>query len=96
MQTADKKALTKTMCISNEGGLHARPASELVRCAMRFKSQITITANGRTCSGQSIMDIMSADIRKGAEIVVQAEGVDAEKAIAAIERCIGELSEKGF
>ncbi len=96
MQTDAKKVLTKTLRISNEGGLHARPASELVRCAMRFKSQITITTNGRTCSGQSIMDIMTADVRKGAEIVVHVEGVDAEKAMASIERCISELSEKGF
>jgi len=91
-----KKAETRKFLISNESGLHARPVSDLVRCAMRFKSEITILANGKRCSAVSIMDIMTADIRKGAEISVTAEGVDADKALDAIERCLSQLSEKGF
>jgi phosphocarrier protein HPr len=91
-----KKAETRKFLISNESGLHARPVSDLVRCAMRFKSEITILANGKRCSAVSIMDIMTADLRKGAEISVTAEGVDADKAIDAIEKCLSQLSEKGF
>ena len=82
--------------IANESGLHARPVSELVRCAMRFKSEITIEANGKKCSAISIMDIMTADSRKGAEILVAAHGVDADRAVDAIEKCVRQFSEKGF
>jgi phosphocarrier protein HPr len=96
MQKPAKKAETRNILISNESGLHARPVSDLVRCAMRFKSEITIVANGKRCSAVSIMDIMTADIRKGAEISVTAEGVDADKALDAIEKCLSQLSEKGF
>jgi phosphocarrier protein HPr len=96
MQKPARKAETRQILISNESGLHARPVSELVRCAMRFKSEITILANGKKCSAVSIMDIMTADIRKGAEISVTAEGVDADKALEAIEKCLRQLSEKGF
>jgi phosphocarrier protein HPr len=96
MQKPAKKAETRKFLISNESGLHARPVSDLVRCAMRFKSEITILANGKKCSAVSIMDIMTADIRKGAEISVTAEGVDADKALDAIEKCLSQLSEKGF
>jgi phosphocarrier protein len=96
MHKPAKKAETRKFLISNESGLHARPVSDLVRCAMRFKSEITILANGKKCSAVSIMDIMTADIRKGAEISVTAEGVDADKALDAIERCLSQLSEKGF
>jgi phosphotransferase system HPr-like phosphotransfer protein len=42
------------------------------------------------------MDIMTADIRKGTEISVTAEGVDAGKALEAIEKCLKQLTEKGF
>jgi phosphotransferase system HPr (HPr) family protein len=63
---------------------------------MRFKSEITILANGKKCSAVSIMDIMTADIRKGAEISVTAEGVDADRALDAIEKCLSQLAEKGF
>jgi phosphocarrier protein HPr len=96
MQKPARKAETRKILISNESGLHARPVSDLVRCAMRFKSEITILANGKKCSAVSIMDIMTADIRKGAEISVTAEGVDADKALDAIEKCLSLLTEKGF
>jgi phosphocarrier protein HPr len=96
MHKPARKAETRKIFISNESGLHARPVSDLVRCAMRFKSEITIVANGKKCSAVSIMDIMTADIRKGAEISVTAEGVDADKALDAIEKCLGQLTEKGF
>ena len=96
MQKPARKAETRKILISNESGLHARPVSDLVRCAMRFKSEITILANGKKCSAVSIMDIMTADIRKGVEISVTAEGVDAERALDAIEKCLSQLGEKGF
>ena len=96
MEKPAKKAETRKFLITNESGLHARPVSELVRCAMRFKSEITILVNGKKCSGVSIMDIMTADIRKGAEVFVTAEGVDSGKALDAIEKCLSQLAEKGF
>ncbi len=86
--------LSRKLQVTNPTGLHARPTSELVRCAMRFKSVITLEANGRLCSAISIMDIMTADIRSGAEIVVTAEGSDAEHALDAIEKCLAEMEKK--
>jgi phosphocarrier protein HPr len=88
--------LSRKMQVTNPTGLHARPTSELVRCAMRFKSVITLQANGRLCSAISIMDIMTADIRTGAEILVTAEGSDADHALDAIEKCLSELVKKGL
>ena len=88
--------LSRKLQVTNPTGLHARPTSELVRCAMRFKSVITLEANGRLCSAISIMDIMTADIRTGAEIVVTAEGSDAEHALDAIQKCLAEMDKKGI
>ena len=88
--------LSRKLKITNPTGLHARPTSELVRCAMRFKSTITLEANGRLCSAISIMDIMTADIRSGAEILVAAEGSDAEHALDAIAKCLADLEKKGL
>jgi phosphocarrier protein HPr len=96
MQKGAKISAIRKIKISNESGLHARPASEFVRCVMRFKSEITLRVNGKQLSGISIMDIMTADIRKGAELEVTAEGVDADKAIDAIEKTINDLTLKGF
>ena len=88
--------VSRKMQVTNPTGLHARPTSELVRCAMRFKSAITLEANGRHCSAISIMDIMTADIRLGTEILVTAEGSDAEHALDAIEKCLAEMEKKGL
>jgi len=63
---------------------------------MRFKSAITLEANGKTCSAISIMDIMTADIRAGAEILVTAEGPDAERALDALQKCLTDLAQKGL
>src|SRR5260370_19192610 len=95
MKKPARKAETRKIFISNESGLHARPVSDLVRCAMRFKSEITIVANGKKCSAVSIMDIMTADIRKGTEISLTAEGFEADKPLAPIEKCLSHLSQKG-
>jgi len=84
------------MLVTNPTGLHARPTSELVRCAMRFKSAITLEANGRVCSAISIMDIMTADIRTGAEILITAEGPDADVALDAIQKCLADMDKKGL
>jgi phosphocarrier protein HPr len=96
MQKAEKKSGSRTIKIANESGLHARPASEFVRCVMRFKSEITLRVNGKRLSGISIMDIMTADIRKGAELEITAEGVDADRALDALEKTIHDLPSKGF
>jgi phosphotransferase system HPr (HPr) family protein len=84
------------MMVSNETGLHARPVSELVRCAIRFRSEIQIVANGRTCSATSIMDLMSANITAGMEMLVTAEGKDADKALDALEQVLAGLATRGF
>lgn len=88
--------LTRTLKVTNPSGLHARPTSEIVRCAVRFKSEITIEANGRRCSAASIMDIMTADIRTGAEVQVTAVGPDADRALQALELCLNQLAAKGL
>jgi phosphotransferase system HPr (HPr) family protein len=95
-EASSSDQVSRRLKVTNPSGLHARPTSEIVRCAMRHKSEITIEANGRRCSATSIMDIMTADIRCGAEIVVTAIGPDAEKAIKALETCLNGLEAKGL
>jgi len=82
------------MRVTNPSGLHARPTTEIVRCAMRFKSNITLESNGPTCSAVSIMDIMTADIRARARIYATAKGHLPDKAFDAIEKCLAELAAK--
>ncbi len=66
-------------------GLHARPASLLVSASSKFNSQITLSVNGETANLKSIMNVMALAVRTNSEFEINAEGDDAEKAIAAIE-----------
>ena len=43
--------------IKNETGLHARPASELVKLANKFKCNINIELNGKNPNAKSIIAI---------------------------------------
>jgi phosphocarrier protein len=78
----------KTLMINNETGLHARPASQLVKKAGNFKSQIEIIVGEKEVNAKSIMGIMSLGLGKGDEITLKAEGEDAEAAVEGLTEFI--------
>lgn len=67
-------------------GLHARPASLVVQIASKFKSNITINHGTKSGNLKSIMNVMSLGILQGDEIKIEADGEDAQTAIAAIKK----------
>ncbi len=70
--------------ITNEKGLHARPATELVKCASCFKAQIQLIYHDIRVNAKSMLGILMLAAAKGSKISVEAEGEDAEEAIATI------------
>ena len=76
------------MTIVNELGLHARPAGEFVKLASKFESNISVSKDGTDVNGKSIMGVMTLAAECGSLLTVRAEGVDAEEAIAALERLV--------
>lgn len=74
--------------IKNETGLHARPASELVKLANKFKCNINIEGNGKNANAKSILAIMSLGVRANTEIEVQCDGEDEEMAINEIVEAV--------
>ena len=84
--------VTMAFKITNEFGLHARPAVQFVKIATQFKSEIKVVTADIEANGKSIMGVMMLAAAKGAEITIQAEGVDETEAINAL----GELVARGF
>ncbi len=76
----------RTMTITDETGVHARPATILVNKAGGFKSDIQLAYNGKSVNLKSIMGVMSLGIPQGAEITISAEGDDAEEAVNTIAK----------
>ncbi|MDR6124380.1 phosphocarrier protein HPr [Bacillus sp. SLBN-46] len=64
-----------------ETGIHARPATLLVQTASRFDSEITLEYKGKKVNLKSIMGVMSLGVGQGADIVITAEGNDADEAL---------------
>jgi len=82
----------KRFKIRNKLGLHARAAALFVQAASRFDSEIFVAKNGQEVNGKSIMGILILDAAKGSEIIVKADGIDADGALSVL----GNLIEDGF
>ena len=68
--------------ISDEIGIHARPAGMLAKEAKGFSSKITLEAHGKSAEVPKLMAVMSLGVKNGAEVTVKAEGDDEDAAIA--------------
>lgn len=78
--------------IVNKLGLHARPAMVFVDLASTFQSEIKVSKDDNEVDGKSIMMMMMLAAAKGSELLITAEGADAEAAADALKR----LVESGF
>lgn len=73
--------------------LHARPAAEFVRTAMRFESRVVVSANDREAEAKSLLAILALGAKGGTTLRLSAEGDDAGAAVDALAGCIVELTE---
>ena len=71
--------------ITDELGIHARPAGLLVKEAAKFQADIKIKKGEKETDAKRIFGIMGLAAKKGDEIVLTADGADEADAIAAIE-----------
>lgn len=86
---------TRETKIRNHSGLHARPASEFMECAKRFRSKIKIGRAGepeRAANAKSILMVLSLVLTQGTDVVLTAEGEDECEAVDSLV----ELIESGF
>ncbi|AOT71288.1 HPr family phosphocarrier protein [Geosporobacter ferrireducens] len=67
--------------IQREDGFHARPASEFVKIANKYRSTIYIKRNEKLISGKSILNLMSLALGKGEKLALSIDGEDEEQAL---------------
>ncbi|WP_332712918.1 HPr family phosphocarrier protein [Pelagibacterium mangrovi] len=90
--TEPGRAVCQRLTICNRRGLHARASARFVRTADHFDAQVSVTRDGITVGGTSIMGLMMLAAGPGSTILVQATGTQAREAIEAIT----ELVNSGF
>ncbi|WP_311491699.1 HPr family phosphocarrier protein [uncultured Anaerococcus sp.] len=69
----------RTVIVTNETGLHARPAASLVQFVKNYPGEVTIIKEDKEANAKSIFNVMSLGIAKGTEIKLIVEGDDEEK-----------------
>ena len=74
--------VSQTITVTNEQGMHMRPASVFSQAMTPFASDVKIVFNGNTYDAKSVMMLMSACIKCGAEVEVQCDGPDEAEALA--------------
>ena len=77
--------------IVNKLGLHARPAALFVQCVIRFQSSISIYKDEVRYSAASILEVLSANLDCGTQIVVEAIGPDEQVALDELEKLLQRL-----
>jgi len=81
--------------IINKLGLHARAAAKLTHLAGGYKCDIWLSRSGRRVNAKSIMGVMMLAAGQGTSVLIEAEGADADQAIAVLVKLIGEKFGEG-
>ena len=67
--------------IENETGLHARPATEISKEAMKYKCDINLVVNGKKINAKSPLMIMASGIKSKTELEIICNGEDEKQAL---------------
>ena len=71
--------------ITDELGIHARPAGMLVKTVTPFQSKVTIDTGAKKADARRIMAVMGLGVKQGAELTFTVEGPDEDAAAEALE-----------
>jgi phosphocarrier protein HPr len=64
--------------------LHARPAADFVRTAMRFSADVWVALGEREVNAKSLLSILALGAKAGTTLRLRAEGEDAVAAVDAL------------
>ncbi|MBQ2999917.1 MAG: HPr family phosphocarrier protein [Clostridia bacterium] len=82
----------RDVVITNNIGLHARPATFFIQKANSFHSSIWIEKEDRKVNAKSLLGVLSMGIAKGMTVTLIADGQDENRALDGLV----ELIETGF
>ena len=74
--------VSQKITVTNEQGMHMRPASVFSQAMTPFASDVKVVFNGTAYDAKSVMMLMSACIKCGSEIEIQCDGADEQDATA--------------
>jgi phosphocarrier protein len=78
------ESAARTVEIVNKRGLHARASAKFVKMASTFDAEVKVSKDGQTVDARSIMGLMMLAAGPGCCIDIEAEGTQADEAVAAL------------
>lgn len=66
--------------ITDEVGIHARPAGMLVKEAKKYESKIVLSKDGKKAEATKLMAVMGLGVKCGQAVTVEVSGTDEEAA----------------
>lgn len=78
----------RTLTILNAKGLHARASAKFVKCAGAFDAAVSVSKDGQTVGGTSIMGLMMLGAAPGSLVELSATGPDSTDVLNALEALI--------
>lgn len=76
--------------ITDESGIHARPAGMLVKEAAKYDAQIIIKHGEKEADARKLFALMQLGVKKGEEVQVTVAGDDEEVVVAQMEQFFNE------
>ena len=80
----DPKAVTRTLRVTYQHGLHLRPCSAIASTVGRHQAKVMIQNGPQSANAGSVMDLLSLAATQGTELVLSATGSEAEEALEAV------------
>lgn len=84
----DPPYLQTRLVLTNTLGLHARAAAAFVQALSNFQAEVTVSWEGRTVNGRSVLELLTLGAPQGSTLDVQVSGRDAEAAMSALTRVV--------
>jgi phosphoenolpyruvate-protein phosphotransferase len=80
--------------VAGAHGLHARPATAFVEIAKGFRADVSVRHGAKRANGKSLAALLSLGVKYHGEVMISAQGPEAEAALAALKRAIEEVEEE--
>ena len=80
--------VSELLIVNNKAGFHMHLAGRFTDTMNNFQSSVIVRYNGREVDGKSIMSVMAACMKQGAEIEIQCSGPDEVEALAAASELV--------
>ena len=85
--------VTEKVILTAPNGMHARPATELVKLAKSLDGKVTLATAVKSVSATSMFGVLSLGLKSGTEVTVTADGGSEQANVSAVVEFIANITE---